>query len=191
MPLNIVFNNLYVLFISSKKNNINLPKYNREIRASEVRLILSDGSMHGVAGIYEALRMADDQGLDLVEISPNASPPVCKIMDFGKYKYEEKKRLASNSSSNRKLKEIKMGVSISSHDLDIKLKHAEGFLQDGHSVRIVIQMRGRELGHKEVGYALMDKIVERVSLAGKLLDKVSPFGNTIVASFIPDKTKVK
>jgi translation initiation factor IF-3 len=109
----------------------------------------------------EALNIAQERGLDLVEISPNADPPVAKIVDWGKYQYQKMKELQKNRKSNKQseLKQMRFGLKIGAGDLDIKLRKIRGFLADGHKVRIQIFYRGREMAHKELGYVMVDKIV--------------------------------
>jgi translation initiation factor IF-3 len=148
-----------------------------------------EGAMLGVLGISEARELAQSQGLDLIEVSPNANPPVCKIMGFGKYKYNEQKKKSQNTSVSKKMKEIKLGVNIGSHDFSVKIDKVKDFLTSGHLVRFVIRMRGRELNHRDVGYALMKKIVDSLSDVAKLHDKFQYSGNRIIAVFIGEVTK--
>uniref|UniRef100_UPI00399C7C89 translation initiation factor IF-3 n=1 Tax=Candidatus Rickettsia kedanie TaxID=3115352 RepID=UPI00399C7C89 len=143
-------------FIS--KNNF--PKANREIRAREVRLVGENGEMHGVVNIREALDMAERAGLDLVEISPNAVPPVCKILDFGKFKYKSKKRLHEARKKQKivVLKEMKFKPNISIGDFETKLRKIKEFLKDGDKVKISLWFKGREILHQEVGQELFKRI---------------------------------
>lgn len=109
----------------------------------------------------EALKAAEDAGVDLVEISPNASPPVAKIVDWGKYQYQKMKELQKNRRSNKasELKQMRMGLKIGANDLDIKLRKIRSFLEAGHKVKILVVFRGREMAHKDLGYVMIDKIV--------------------------------
>lgn len=120
----------------------------------------ASGKQLGVLSTPQAIRLAKDQGLDLVEISPNIDPPVCKIVDYGKYKYiqEKHKKEAHKQHKASKLKEMKFRVGIDPHDYLIKITHAEDFLWDGHKVRIQLQFRGRQMAHQEVGFALVQRI---------------------------------
>ncbi|ABV84855.1 Translation initiation factor IF-3 [Rickettsia massiliae MTU5] len=161
--------NIYLFINIIRRNFIsknNFPKTNREIRAKEVRLVGENGEMHGVVNIREALDMAERAGLDLVEISPNAVPPVCKILDFGKFKYESKKRLHEARKKQKivVLKEMKFKPNISIGDFETKLKKIKEFLKDGDKVKISLWFKGREILHKEVGQALFKRI--EIGLAG-------------------------
>lgn len=136
-------------------------RVNERIRAPRVRVIDgASGKQLGVLPTPQAIRLAKEQGLDLVEISPNIDPPVCKIVDYGKYKYiqEKHKKEAFKQHKASKLKEMKFRVGIDPHDYLIKITHAEDFLFDGHKVRIQLQFRGRQMAHQEVGFELVQKI---------------------------------
>lgn len=137
-------------------------RLNGAIRAQELRVIDENGSQIGVLSKVEALRMAESQGLDLVEISPNANPPVAKIIDWGKYNYQRTKQLQKNkrSAKAQDLKQIRVGLKIGEHDLQVKLNKANKFLEDGHKVKFTIFFRGREMAHKELGFKLAEKIIE-------------------------------
>lgn len=143
--------------ISSKELTIN-----EGIKFKEVRVIDSDGSQLGVLPIQKALDAAYAKELDLVNISPNATPPVCKIMDYGKYRFEQAKR-EKEAKKNQKVidvKEIRLGLSIDTHDFETKGNHAIRFLQDGNKVKVSIRFRGRELGHPEIGYDTMERFAK-------------------------------
>lgn len=133
---------------------------NRDIRAQQVRLIGADGEMIGVVGIREALAAAQEAGLDLVEISPQAEPPVCKILDYGKYKYEQDKKAAEARKKQKviEVKELKMRPTIGGHDYDIKIKQAKKFLEEGDKVKFVLRFRGREMTHTEFGMEVLRKV---------------------------------
>ena len=136
----------------------------------QVRLIDETGENHGVVSIDDALRRAVDAGLDLVEISPNNDPPVCKILDYGKYKYQAQKK-ASEARKKQKtieVKEIKMRPGIDQHDYDVKMRAVEKFLKEGDKVKVTLRFRGREMAHKELGMDLL----ERVRVATDELAKV-------------------
>lgn len=139
-------------------NNIRI---NEAIRANELRVIGSDGEQLGIMSRTDALQKASDAGVDLVEISPNADPPVAKIVDWGKYQYQKMKEQQRNRKASRQseLKQMRFGLKIGSGDLEIKLRKIRGFLADGHKVRIQIFYRGREMAHKELGYDMINKII--------------------------------
>lgn len=135
---------------------------NGAIQASNLRVIDEDGNQIGVLSRSEALQMAADRDLDLVEISPNAKPPVAKIIDWGKYNYQKTKQLQKSKRNAKSLevKQMRFGLKISDHDLGVKLKKVTGFLEAGHKVKIVIFYRGRELAHKDIGFTLANKVIE-------------------------------
>ncbi|WP_083806053.1 translation initiation factor IF-3 [Desulfurispirillum indicum] len=137
------------------------PKINEEIRATEMRVVLDSGEMLGVLTREEALEAAHNRGLDLVEVAPAAKPPVCKIMDFGKFAYEQSKK-QKEAKKNQKLiviKEVKFRPKIEEHDYNFKLKHAQRFLEDGAKVKVTIMYRGREMAHTEIGREILNKVV--------------------------------
>jgi translation initiation factor IF-3 len=135
-------------------------RLNRDIRAAQVRLIDPEGAMLGVMSSLDARRQAEEFGLDLVEISPNAEPPVCKIMDFGKFKYAEQKK-ANEAKKRQKvveIKEIKVRPNIDDNDYQIKLRSMRSFIQDGHKVKVSLRFKGREITHQELGVRVLDRI---------------------------------
>jgi len=136
-------------------------RINEAIRAPELRVIGSSGEQLGVLPRNEALRLAEEAGVDLVEISPAANPPVAKIIDWGKYQYQKMKELQKNrvKSKQAELKQMRFGLKIGSGDLEIKLRKIRSFLAEGHKVRIQIFYRGREMAHKELGYDMINKII--------------------------------
>jgi len=136
------------------------PRINDEIRVPQVRLIDQDGEMQGVMTAREALIRAFDVGLDLVEISPNAVPPVCKILDYGKYKYEQQKK-ANEARKKQKvveIKEIKVRPNIDDHDYDVKMRQMKGFISEGDKVKVTLRFRGREMAHQDLGVKVLDRI---------------------------------
>lgn len=139
---------------------------NDRIRAPEVRVIGPEGTNLGLMAPRKALELAKKVGLDLIEVSPSARPPVCRILDFGKFLYEESKKAKDTKQASTKLKEIKFRVSIDIHDFETKLRRAEGFLDHGNKVKLTLQFRGRENEHRELGF-------ERVKLAAKELTGVA------------------
>ncbi len=136
-------------------------RINEAIRATELRVIGPSGEQKGVLPRQEALKLAEEAGVDLVEISPNANPPVAKIIDWGKYQYQKMKELqkSKQKSKQSELKQMRFGLKIGSGDLDIKLRKIRGFLSEGHKVRIQIFYRGREMAHKELGYDMINRII--------------------------------
>jgi translation initiation factor IF-3 len=138
-------------------------RINHRIRVPEVRVIVDDGEGQlGVLPTHEALRIAEEKGLDLVEISPRAFPPVCRIMDYGKFKYEQskKKQQARKHASTVEIKEIKFRPKTEGHDMDFKVKHVRRFLEGGNKVRLAVVFRGREITHPQTGKAVLDRVVE-------------------------------
>lgn len=144
------------------------PRINDQIRVSQIRLIGMSGEQVGVVDTDTALRMAEEVGLDLVEISPDANPPVCKIMDFGKYKYEiaQKAREARQNQTHIVVKEIRMGLKIENHDYETKRNHIEKFLLGGDKVKVTVQFKGREQTRPEMGFRLLQRLAEDVATAG-------------------------
>lgn len=144
-------------------------RVNEHIQAAKVRLIDADGEMIGVVTRSVALEKAKDAGLDLVEISPNSEPPVCKILDHGKYRYEEQKRKAELKKKQKtiELKEIQIRPGIEEHDYKVKLRNAERFLKEGNKVKITLQFRGREMAHQEHGVNILERLQADISEIGK------------------------
>jgi translation initiation factor IF-3 len=135
-----------------------------------VRLVKEDGTMVGVTPTREALRMAEEVGLDLVEISPNADPPVCKILDFGKYKYEiqKKKNEARKKQKVIEVKEIKLRPGIDDHDYDVKMRSVVRFLEEGDKVKVTMRFRGREMVHQELGMKVLDRVRTEMDARAKV-----------------------
>ena len=135
---------------------------NEEIRDKEVRVITNEGEQLGIMSAKDALAAAEERNLDLVKIAPNAQPPVCKIMDYGKYRFEQAKR-EKDAKKNQKIveiKEIRLGLKIDTHDFETKGNHAIKFLKSGNKVKVSIRFRGRELGHPEIGYDTMQRFAD-------------------------------
>ena len=131
----------------------------------EVRVVLDDGTQMGIMSRDDALRLAEEKGLDLVEIAARSSPPVCRVMDYGRFKYEQskKQKQARKHAASMELKEIKFRPKTDSHDMDFKTKHVRRFLEEGNKCRLVIVFRGREVVHPETGLAVLNKVVEATS----------------------------
>ncbi|HYT38088.1 MAG TPA: translation initiation factor IF-3 [Acidimicrobiia bacterium] len=145
-------------------------RINERIRAREVRLVGADGEQIGVKPLPEALHIAREHDLDLVEVAPNANPPVCKIMDFGKFKYEQdvRRKESRRKTTNVVIKEMKFRPKIDEHDYTTKTKHVERFLNEGSKVKITIMFRGREMAHPELGKKILDRIAEQVKDVGNV-----------------------
>ena len=158
------------------------PKANERIRAPEVQVINSDGKNLGTLSTQEAINMAKQQGLDLIEISPNAKPPVCKIIDIGKYKYDLQKKAhkAKKKQKIMNLKEIKLRPVTEIHDYNFKIKNAQKFLSKGDKVKFTVQFRGREMQHTNLGYALMKRITDDTANLGKIEVKPKFEGRQII-----------
>lgn len=138
---------------------------NEEIRASEVRCIGDDGEAYGVISREEALKIANKMGLDLVLIAPDAKPPVCKVMDYGKYRYQQEKKLKEAKKKQKiiEIKEIKLGIKIAQNDINYKVKHAKEFLESGKHVKFRVFLKGREMSAPEAGSALLERIWQDIS----------------------------
>src|SRR3954471_22761935 len=158
------------------------PRVNREINAQSIRLVDQNGSMVGVVSVNEGLKLADQAGLDLVEISPAASPPVCKILDYGKYRYEIQKKAHEARKKQKviQIKEIKLRPTIDKHDLNIKIRNVIGFLEEGDKVRITLRFRGREMDHQELGVQVLDRVQESLKDHAKIEQSPRIEGKQIV-----------
>jgi translation initiation factor IF-3 len=136
------------------------PRVNEEIRNREVQLIDQGGTNHGTVPIQTALEKAAEAGLDLVEISPNANPPVCKLLDYGKYKFQAQKKAAEARKKQKvvEVKEIKLRPMIDDHDYDVKMRAMKRFFEEGDKVKVTLRFRGREMAHQELGTKLLDRV---------------------------------
>jgi translation initiation factor IF-3 len=155
-------------------------RVNDRIRAPKIRVVGSDGQQLGVMTVRDALLKAQAQGLDLVEIAAQADPPVCKIIDYGKFKYEQAKLKKQKSKSATRMKEIKLRVGTGQHDYNIKMGRIEGFLDTGHKVRVVIQFKGRENAHKDLGFVAMQRIIEDLKTMSNV-DQAPRLGGRVIA----------
>ncbi|APX90673.1 translation initiation factor IF-3 [Brevirhabdus pacifica] len=146
------------------------PRVNERIRAPEIRLIGAEGENLGVVTPSRAMELAEDAGLDLVEISPNAAPPVCKIMDFGKFKYEQQKRESEARKKQKtiEVKEVKFRPNTDTHDYEVKMRNVFRFLEAGDKVKITLRFRGREMAHQNLGRELLERVAEDVKELGKV-----------------------
>lgn len=151
--------------ISSKELQIN-----EEIRDREVRVIGPDGAQLGIMSSHDAVEIAIEKNLDLVKIAPAAIPPVCRIMDYGKYRFEQAKREKEAKKNQRvvEIKEIRLSLGIDTHDFETKVNHAQRFLKEGNKVKVSIRFRGREMGHPEIGLEIMNKFAEACSEIGSV-----------------------
>jgi translation initiation factor IF-3 len=165
------------------------PRVNDRIRAPEIRLIGADGENVGVVTPARALAMAEDAGLDLVEISPNAAPPVCKIMDFGKFKYEQQKRESEARKKQKtiEVKEVKFRPNTDTHDYDVKMRNVFKFLDNGDKVKVTLRFRGREMAHQDLGRNLLQRVAEDVKEIGKVENMPKIEGRQMVMMIGPVK----
>jgi len=163
------------------------PKANERIRAREVQVISSDGKNLGTLSTQEAINIAKQEGLDLIEISPNANPPVCKIIDIGKYKYDQQKKAhkAKKKQKVMNLKEIKLRPVTEIHDYNFKIKNAQRFLTKGDKVKFTVQFKGREMQHTDLGYDLMKRITDDTASLGKIEVKPKFEGRQIIMIIHP------
>ena len=173
---------------------VNYVRRNERIRAREVRLIGPEGSQIGVVSTQEALALAKRVGLDLVEISASARPPVCRILDFGKYKYEQSKKIKDKAKAHTKIKEVKFRVRIEQHDYMTKLRHAEEFLYKGNKVKLSLMFRGREMEHRELGFDVIKRAVGDLDHVGHSDTPPRMAGRNIILIMAPhpvNKRKLK
>ncbi|MCO6381717.1 MAG: translation initiation factor IF-3 [Vannielia sp.] len=163
------------------------PRVNDRITASEIRLIGHEGQNVGVVTPQRAMELAEQVGLDLVEISPNATPPVCKIMDFGKYKYETQKKEAEARKKQKiiEIKEIKFRPNTDTHDYEVKMRNVFKFLENGDKVKITLRFRGREMAHQDVGRALLQRVAEDIKEIGKIESMPKMEGRQMVMMINP------
>jgi translation initiation factor IF-3 len=163
------------------------PRTNGEIHAREVQLIDHDGTNRGVVPTAEALQLAQENGFDLVEISPNSTPPVCKLLDYGKFKYQSQKK-AAEARKNQKtveIKEIKMRPNIDSHDYDVKMRSMRRFFEEGDKVKVTLRFRGREMAHQEIGLKLLFKVRDEMMERAKVESDPSLEGRQMVMVLAP------
>jgi len=163
-----------------------LIRVNHRIRAREVRVINgATNEQLGVMRLQDALRKAEEMSLDLVEVAPNADPPVCRIVDFGKYRYEQAKQEKDKKSHASKLKEVKFRVNIDQHDYMTKIRHAEEFLDKGNKVKVQLQFRGREMAHQDLGMAVVRRVKEDLATMGHVDMEPRLIGRTINMTMSP------
>ena len=172
---------------------MNEPRYNERIRAREVRVIGPDGAQLGIKTVPDALALAREIDLDLVEVAPLATPPVCRIMDYGKFRYEESQRAreARKKTAHVSVKEVKFRPKIGKGDFDTKVRHVQGFLAEGHKVKVSLQFRGREMAHPELGSKILDDVIEQILSVGKVETQARLEGRSMTMVLVPDKKPVK
>ena len=165
------------------------PRINDRIRAQEIRLIGAEGENIGLVTPGRAMQLAEDAGLDLVEISPNATPPVCKIMDFGKFKYESQKKEAEAKKKQKiiEIKEIKFRPGTDVHDYEVKMRSVTKFLEGGDKVKVTLRFRGREMAHMELGRELLERVAKDVEEIGKIESMPKVEGRQMVMMVSPAK----
>ena len=167
------------------------PRINEMIRAAEIRVIGDDGEQLGVMTPEVALARAEDVGLDLVEVAPGSRPPVCRIMDYGRYKYEQKKKANKSKGHAASLKEVKLRPRTDQHDLDFKLKNARRFLMDGDKVKVTVMYRGREMVHRDIGRKQLDKVVELLGPIAAVENPPRMEGRFLSMILVPNREAVE
>ncbi|NKW71582.1 translation initiation factor IF-3 [Rhodobacteraceae bacterium R_SAG10] len=165
------------------------PRVNEKIRADEIRLIGAEGENVGVVSPARGMELADDAGLDLVEISPNAAPPVCKIMDFGKFKYETQKRESEARKKQKiiEIKEVKFRPNTDVHDYDVKMRNVFKFLGNGDKVKVTMRFRGREMAHLELGRSLLERVADDIEEIGKIDSMPKMEGRQMIMMVSPNR----
>lgn len=166
-------------------------RINDAITAKQIRLIDENGEMLGVFGVKQAIEKAAAAGLDLVEISPNAEPPVCKILDYGKYKYEQQKK-ANEAKKKQKtvdVKEIKLRPAIGDHDYEVKLKAAKKFIENGDKLKVTLRFRGREMAHMQLGLDVLNRMKDDLAGLAKVDQEPKPEGRQVMMMMSPDTGK--
>jgi len=163
------------------------PRINREIRAREVQLIDSEGKNHGVIQLPDALGIAEAAGLDLVEIAPNSTPPVCKILDYGRFRFAEQKKAAEARKKQKvvEVKEIKLRPGIDDHDYGVKMKAVRRFFEEGDKVKVTLRFRGREIAHQDIGYRLLSRVKAETATLAKVELEPSMEGRQMVMVLAP------
>jgi translation initiation factor IF-3 len=177
-------------------------RVNRQIRAREVRVIAANGDQLGIMSIEEAMRVSEEQGLDLVEVAAMSRPPVCRIMDYGKFKYTQKKKQKGTRQASQQMKEVKLRPKTEEHDYQVKLRHVVRFLTEGHKVKMTVRFRGREMVHKDIGLEMLNCISKDAGdlavvaapplMEGRLLQMVlAPSPKALVLKRAKDEERAK
>ena len=163
------------------------PRINEEIRVREVHLIDKDGANRGTIAVAEAIRLAQEAGLDLVEISPNSDPPVCKMLDFGKYKYHEQKKAAEARKKQKvvEVKEVKFRPMIDDHDYEVKMRSVRRFFDEGDKVKVTLRFRGREMAHQDIGFKLLQRVKAETAPIAKVEAEPSMEGRQMTMVLAP------
>ena len=163
------------------------PRINREIRARDVQLIDQEGRNQGVIAVLDALRQAEEAGLDLVEIVPNANPPVCKILDYGKFRFLEQKKAAEARKKQKivEIKEIKLRPGIDDHDYETKMKAVRRFFEEGDKVKVTLRFRGREMAHQDIGFRLLERVRHETAAIAKVEAAPSMEGRQMIMVLAP------
>jgi translation initiation factor IF-3 len=163
------------------------PRINRDIHAREVQLIDAEGKNHGVVETIQAQQLADDAGLDLVEIVPGADPPVCKILDYGKFRFLEQKKSAEARKKQKivEIKEIKLRPGIDDHDYGVKMKAVRRFFEEGDKVKVTLRFRGREMAHQELGFRLLERVKSETGTIAKVEAEPSMEGRQMIMVLAP------
>jgi translation initiation factor IF-3 len=167
-----------------------VPRVNERIREAELRVIGADGEQLGVMDSEEALRRAGEAGLDLVEVAPGSRPPVCRIMDYGRYKYEQKKKSGKSKGHAATLKEVKLRPRTDDHDLGFKLKNIRRFLMEGDKVKVTVMYRGREMVHREIGRRQLDRVNEMLEGLGTVENPPRMEGRFLSMILVPNRDVV-
>ncbi len=172
--------------ISSKEQQIN-----EEIRDKEIRVVSDDGEQLGIMSASEALKIAESRNLDLVKIAPMAKPPVCKIMDYGKFRFEKakKEKEAKKNQKTIEIKEIRLSLNIDTHDFDTKINHARKFIASGNKVKVSIRFRGREMAHPELGTVIMNRCAEAIADCASVEKPAKLEGRQMLMFLAPKSTK--
>ncbi|MBL7666167.1 MAG: translation initiation factor IF-3 [Bacteriovoracaceae bacterium] len=175
------------------KKKFDGPRVNEQIRVPEIRLVGDDGHAYGVVTMEQAKIIAREAGLDLVEVSPAAKPPVVKLIDYGKFKYQMQKKAseAKKKQTVVDIKEIKLRPTIDTHDLEVKMKKAYSFLDDGDKVKLLMQFRGRELAHKDIGLERFNSIIKQICEYGAEIDQPAKFMGSRIAVMLSPSAKKK
>jgi len=178
---------------SKQQDSSTRVRINNEIFSKEVRVVDEQGKMLGIMSRNEALRLAEERELDLIEIAPQAKPPVCKIIDFGKYQYElqKKEKHQKKQQQQQQMKEIRFKWRVDVHDFNFKVRHARNFIEEGNKVKASVIFRGREITHQEIGIQVLERFVLALQDIAKVDQQVRSEGKSISVILAPDKTKKK
>jgi len=182
----------YIPFNAQRPENQRKQKINEEITANELRVVDARGGQLGIMQKRDALRMAQEQELDLVEIAPQAKPPVCKLIDYGKFTYEQQKREKQQKKAqvHQQLKEIRFKAGTDTHDFDFKTRHAREFLEEGHKVKASVFFRGREIMHQDLGEVMLRRFIEQLADVSKVDQPIKSEGRTLSVTLAPEKKVV-